>query len=156
MIHYQLRCDQGHEFDGWFKDSAGFERQAKRGLIECPSCGAVKVERALMAPHVPSKRRRTAPEIVTPAPVPVPAFGPESLPVTAGGKMPDHVRAMLQREGRVARQMGETRLMRRAMFLPRGITIRDPDVRRMAVHHLFHDAGGARARPCGAARSTDE
>lgn len=97
MIHYQLRCDQGHEFDGWFKDSAGFERQAKRGLIECPSCGAAKVERALMAPHVPSKRRRTAPEIAAPAPVPGPSPGPESLPVTAGGKMPDHVRAMLQR-----------------------------------------------------------
>jgi hypothetical protein len=95
MIHYQLRCDQGHEFDGWFKDSAGFERQAKRGLIECPTCGAVKVERALMAPHVPSKRRSAEPEILPP--VPVPASGPESLPLAAGGKMPDHVRAMLQR-----------------------------------------------------------
>jgi hypothetical protein len=97
MIHYQLRCEQGHEFDSWFKDSAGFERQAKRGLIECPSCGAVKVERALMAPHVPSKRRRAEPEILPPKPVPVPAAGPDSVPVTAGGRMPDHVRAMLQR-----------------------------------------------------------
>ena len=39
MIHYQLRCAQEHEFDGWFKDSAGFDRQAKRGLVECPICG---------------------------------------------------------------------------------------------------------------------
>ena len=31
MIHYQLRCDAAHEFDGWFKDSAGFERQAEKG-----------------------------------------------------------------------------------------------------------------------------
>lgn len=95
MIHYQLRCDHGHEFDGWFKDSAGFERQAKRGLIECPTCGAVKVERALMAPHVPSKRRGAEPQILPP--VPVPAAGPESLPLAAGGRMPDHVRSMLQR-----------------------------------------------------------
>src|SRR5208337_2670469 len=44
----------------------------------------------------------------------------------------------------VARQMRQTGLMRGAMLLLRGITIRNPDVRRMAVHHLFHDTGGAR------------
>ena len=54
------------------------------------------------------------------------------------------VRSMLQCKGRVARQMRQTGLMHGAMLLLRGITIRDPDVRRMAVHHLFHDAGGAR------------
>lgn len=103
MIHYQLRCDQGHEFDGWFKDSAGFERQAKRGLIECPSCGGVKVERALMAPHVPSKRRLAqASEAQPTQPMPeatpaAPESGLAPVPMAAGGKMPDHVRAMLQR-----------------------------------------------------------
>jgi len=39
MIHYQLRCHQQHEFDGWFKNSAAFESQAERGLLECPVCG---------------------------------------------------------------------------------------------------------------------
>ena len=66
MIHYQLRCDQDHEFDGWFNDSAGFEKQAKRGLIECPTCGATKVSRALMAPAVST---RDAPEPKPPVPV---------------------------------------------------------------------------------------
>lgn len=94
MIHYQLRCDQGHEFDGWFKDSAGFERQAKRGLVECPTCGEVKVERALMAPNVPSKRRSARQEAARAEPAVPPS---ESTPVTAGGRMPDHVRVMLQR-----------------------------------------------------------
>ena len=42
MIHYELRCSQDHEFDGWFKDSAAFERQAKRGLVECPHCGETR------------------------------------------------------------------------------------------------------------------
>lgn len=97
MIYYQLRCTQGHEFDGWFKDSAGFERQAKRGLIECPSCGDVKVERALMAPHVPSKRRGARPAEITPETTPETARpAPQTTPV-AGGRMPDHVRVMLQR-----------------------------------------------------------
>ena len=100
MIHYQLQCGQGHEFDGWFKDSAGFERQAKRGLIACPTCGEVKVERALMAPHVPSKRRRAKPAEIPPETASLPSeAGPssEAGPMAAGGRMPDHVRAMLQR-----------------------------------------------------------
>jgi hypothetical protein len=54
------------------------------------------------------------------------------------------VRSMLQRKSRVARQMRQAGLMCGAMLLLRGITIREPDVRRMAVHHLVHDAGGAR------------
>jgi hypothetical protein len=28
MIRYELRCDQAHEFDGWFKDSAAFDKLA--------------------------------------------------------------------------------------------------------------------------------
>ena len=52
MIHYDLRCSEDHAFDGWFKDSAAFERLAKRGMLECPHCGGTKVERALMRPAV--------------------------------------------------------------------------------------------------------
>lgn len=92
MIHYQLRCEQAHEFDGWFADSAGFELQAARGLVECPICGSVKVERALMAPAVPKKGRppRKTRKPATPETPPV--------PVAIGGeKVPDQVRAMLQR-----------------------------------------------------------
>jgi hypothetical protein len=35
MIHYQVQCSQGHEFDGWFKDSSAFDKQVGRGLIAC-------------------------------------------------------------------------------------------------------------------------
>ncbi len=54
------------------------------------------------------------------------------------------VRSMLQRKSRIARQMGETSLMRGAMLLLRGLTIRNPDLRLMSAHRLFHDAGAAR------------
>ncbi|HYZ64049.1 MAG TPA: DUF1178 family protein, partial [Acetobacteraceae bacterium] len=56
MIHYQLRCGADHGFDGWFKDSAAFEAQAKRGLVACPECGDSRVNRALMAPAIGRKR----------------------------------------------------------------------------------------------------
>jgi hypothetical protein len=87
MIHYNLRCDEGHEFDSWFNSSASFEKQAKRGLLECPQCGSAKVERALMTPAVPRKGRITA--------EPTPPAKPS--PAVAGEGMPAHVRAMLQK-----------------------------------------------------------
>lgn len=78
MIHYQLRCTNDHAFDGWFDSSAGFEKQAKRGLLECPTCGTPKVERALMAPAVPKKSNAKI-EILPPKP-PEKAVLPAALP----------------------------------------------------------------------------
>ena len=97
MIHYQLRCSQAHEFDGWFPNSAGFDRQAKRGLIECPVCGDVQVSRAMMAPSVATRNAlpSRAPEAEAPPPTQAPA--PAAMPAPmASGPMPAHLRAMLQ------------------------------------------------------------
>jgi hypothetical protein len=55
MIRYDLTCDQGHGFDGWFRDSAAFDTQAERGLVSCTTCGSVKIEKQLMAPGIPAK-----------------------------------------------------------------------------------------------------
>ncbi len=85
MIHYQLRCSTDHEFDGWFKDSASFEAQAKRGLLECPTCGDSRVERALMAPMLPKKGNQK--------PEPAPSTGKAVIP----DQMPAQMRAMLHR-----------------------------------------------------------
>jgi len=101
MIHYQLRCSAGHAFDGWFQDSAGFDRQAKAGLVECPHCGATQVERALMAPAIRKSRRKALPA-PAPAPDPAPeaptAATPETPPArVAAGPMPAQLVALLQR-----------------------------------------------------------
>lgn len=99
MIHYQLQCSQGHGFDGWFKDSAGFERQAKRGLIACPDCADTKVARALMAPAITSRKAEPAAAAV---PVQAPSAGAVAAPGNAvapraAAALPDHLRAQLQR-----------------------------------------------------------
>ena len=66
MIKYALVCDQGHEFESWFPDSAAFDKQAKRKLVACPHCDSVKVEKAIMAPRLAerakarARRRRSA------------------------------------------------------------------------------------------------
>lgn len=55
MIRYSLKCDEGHGFEAWFKGSDAFEKQAKKGLVECPVCGTSDVARDIMAPSVPKK-----------------------------------------------------------------------------------------------------
>jgi hypothetical protein len=58
MIHYTLRCDRGHAFESWFQSSSAYEAQEKRKLVNCPTCGSAKVERAIMAPQIVSKKGR--------------------------------------------------------------------------------------------------
>ena len=55
MIAYALRCDKGHEFDGWFQNSAAFDKQCRGGHLACPSCNSVRIEKAIMAPAVGGK-----------------------------------------------------------------------------------------------------
>lgn len=52
MIHYKLVCDEGHEFEGWFRDSATFDSQSAQRRVSCPFCNSTEVARAVMAPHV--------------------------------------------------------------------------------------------------------
>jgi hypothetical protein len=58
VIAYALRCHQGHEFDGWFRDSATFEDQARSGHLTCPSCSSIRIEKAIMAPAVSGTKKR--------------------------------------------------------------------------------------------------
>ena len=50
MIVYNLRCKNGHEFEGWFRDSSAYDHQFEDGKLSCPTCNSRKVEKAIMAP----------------------------------------------------------------------------------------------------------
>jgi hypothetical protein len=39
VIIYDLKCRDGHKFEGWFKDRGAFDKQKERALIACPVCG---------------------------------------------------------------------------------------------------------------------
>ena len=58
MIRYSLRCERGHGFESWFQSSSTYDSQVKRKLVTCPACGSAKVEKAIMAPQIASKRGR--------------------------------------------------------------------------------------------------
>ena len=55
MIVYDLSCEGGHRFEGWFGSSADYEDQHARGLVDCPHCGSRQIAKAPMAPAVPAK-----------------------------------------------------------------------------------------------------
>ena len=80
MIRYNLRCERDHAFESWFQSSSAYESQEKRKLVNCPVCGTTKVERAIMAPQIVSKRGREdaapAPAATTTTEVTAPASTP--------------------------------------------------------------------------------
>jgi hypothetical protein len=78
MIRYNLRCERGHAFESWFQSSQAYESQEKRKLVNCPACGSAKVERAIMAPQIVSKkgRERAAPAPAAAAEAAIPASTP--------------------------------------------------------------------------------
>jgi hypothetical protein len=58
LIKFSLTCERSHDFEGWFRNNEDFEKQQKRGLVDCPTCGSHKVEKALMAPAVSTGRKK--------------------------------------------------------------------------------------------------
>ncbi|MEL6743839.1 MAG: DUF1178 family protein [Pseudomonadota bacterium] len=65
MIRFNLRCEDDHEFDGWFASSDAFDEQRRRGLVTCPQCHTKQVEKALMAPQVSTGRVKEAISVAT-------------------------------------------------------------------------------------------
>ena len=56
MIKYNLLCKKCDLiFDSWFASSKEFDKLKKKELINCHSCGSLKVEKNLMAPKLINK-----------------------------------------------------------------------------------------------------
>ncbi|HEX5935245.1 MAG TPA: DUF1178 family protein [Pseudorhizobium sp.] len=58
MIRYSLICDNAHDFEGWFSESADFDRQVETGFLTCPVCNSASVSKSLMAPSVSTARKK--------------------------------------------------------------------------------------------------
>lgn len=95
MICYRLHCAAGHEFEGWYRDSATFARLREGGLLSCPDCGSARVEQAPMAPAIVKGGRKPAPALQQPeASVPVAAAGAASQ---AQAVVPDALLGVMRR-----------------------------------------------------------
>jgi hypothetical protein len=80
MIRYALNCAKGHSFESWFQNSATYDKQRKRSLVECPVCGDTKIEKAIMAPRLSGakKRGRAIAEVAQNAAAAAEASAPEA------------------------------------------------------------------------------
>ncbi len=58
MIRYSLICENAHEFEGWFSESADFDRQVASGFLTCPVCNSGSISKSLMAPSVATARKK--------------------------------------------------------------------------------------------------
>jgi hypothetical protein len=44
VIIFDLKCENGHKFDGWFKDRQSFDEQNSKKLVACPICSSSRVD----------------------------------------------------------------------------------------------------------------
>ncbi len=47
MIAFDLRCSQGHEFEGWFENVQTFDEQDAKDMIVCPYCDNADIKKIL-------------------------------------------------------------------------------------------------------------
>lgn len=66
---FNLLCDSGHSFEGWFGSSDDYESQSAQGQLACPVCGSHAVTKALSAPYV-STGAAPAPAVQAAMPAP--------------------------------------------------------------------------------------
>ena len=92
MIVFDLHCEHGHRFEGWFGSSEDYESQLARGLVECPECGTKQVGKAPMAPAVPAKGNMRSD---APAAMPPESAG-EGAPI-ANREMPAEVQKAMEK-----------------------------------------------------------
>ncbi len=89
-----LRCANGHGFEGWFGSEDDFLDQNGRGLIECPLCADRVVSRLPSAPRLNlSGAREPVPLPAPQPPAPAPAPAVFEVSSSADGMQPAHLQA---------------------------------------------------------------
>lgn len=68
-----LRCAHDHRFEGWFGSDDDYRTQIEGGLLACPMCGDLAIERLPSAPRLNVSRAR-------------PPAGEASAPAAEGGR----------------------------------------------------------------------
>ena len=60
MIIYDLKCEKGHTFEGWFKDQQTWTLQNSQKLVSCPVCNSSNIEMIPSSITIMGKDSRTA------------------------------------------------------------------------------------------------
>ncbi|AZY53226.1 DUF1178 family protein [Bordetella avium] len=49
---FDLECEHGHLFEGWFSSHDDYDAQHNRGLLSCPVCASRSIVKRLSAPRL--------------------------------------------------------------------------------------------------------
>lgn len=49
---FDLQCEHGHVFEGWFGSHEDYDAQQAHGLVTCPVCQSAVIEKKLSAPRL--------------------------------------------------------------------------------------------------------
>lgn len=98
VIVFDLQCDLGHRFEGWFGTADDFAAQKARGILACPSCASHAIDR------VPSATRfnagvEQAPPAAAAAPQPARNRDPLALAQILYSRMLDEILARTEDVG---------------------------------------------------------
>jgi hypothetical protein len=63
VIIFDLKCDTGHKFEGWFKDSHAFAEQKEQKLVSCPICNSSNIDIIPSSVTIMGKDTRTVDKV---------------------------------------------------------------------------------------------
>src|SRR5690625_883852 len=49
---FDLQCEHGHVFEGWFRSDNNYGEQQSQGLLSCPVCSSTEITKQLSAPRL--------------------------------------------------------------------------------------------------------
>jgi len=58
---FDLQCENGHVFEGWFRSNEDYEQQLDNGVLSCPMCASTQIVKQLSAPRLNISHLRESP-----------------------------------------------------------------------------------------------
>ncbi len=97
MISFDLQCEHGHQFEGWFGSSADYDTQKQKSLVDCPICGSFEIQKCLTAPHVGRKGNQTS----GPARVPNEVSEGAMASLSNSTELPDQIKEVIEKMAKI-------------------------------------------------------
>jgi len=89
---FDLQCEQGHVFEGWFGSHEDYDTQQAQGLVTCPMCSSATITKRMSAPRLNVSHLHAQPQ-------------PPARPAQPAG--PGDATAMARLQAAVLQQMRE-------------------------------------------------